>query len=257
MWDPPLQPLCLDPSVATGVYVAYLTYQNGAYPIDTHLSSLNPNNHVFLFLTWHRIGFHPKRLAQYQDFPCGITLCCNTEAELQELEEAGLDAIFCNQNAFLNPAIFNISTGSQPGNNQAPRQTYCAAATSLSNSAAAVTPSAQQRDITFIVNSNFSSFKRLHLAADVADRAHIGYHVQNSSHLHSSEIPPDHLILNPLQADGTRAFFTPQQVAYHLNRSQIGGLFSEEEGACYAATEYLLCGLPVVTTLAEAGGRSG
>jgi glycosyltransferase involved in cell wall biosynthesis len=39
-----------------------------------------------------------------------------------------------------------------------------------------------------------------------------------------------------------------------LNSSSIGGMFSATEGACYASTEYLMCGLPVVST-ASTGGR--
>ena len=34
----------------------------------------------------------------------------------------------------------------------------------------------------------------------------------------------------------------------------VGGVFSEEEGACWASSEYLLCGLPVVSTHSR-GGR--
>jgi glycosyltransferase involved in cell wall biosynthesis len=34
----------------------------------------------------------------------------------------------------------------------------------------------------------------------------------------------------------------------------VGGIFSEKEGACYSSSEYLLCGLPVVSTRSE-GGR--
>jgi glycosyltransferase involved in cell wall biosynthesis len=43
-------------------------------------------------------------------------------------------------------------------------------------------------------------------------------------------------------------------VAAALRCCSIGGIFSAEEGACYACTEYLLCGLPVVTT-PSLGGR--
>jgi glycosyltransferase involved in cell wall biosynthesis len=44
------------------------------------------------------------------------------------------------------------------------------------------------------------------------------------------------------------------EVAGVLNSSSIGGMFSATEGACYASTEYLMCGLPVVST-ASTGGR--
>ena len=38
------------------------------------------------------------------------------------------------------------------------------------------------------------------------------------------------------------------------NKSFCGGIFSEKEGACYSSSEYLLCGLPVISTLSR-GGR--
>lgn len=42
----------------------------GRYPIDAHLRRLGPCDHVFLFLTWHRLGFDTQRLRCYAAFPC-------------------------------------------------------------------------------------------------------------------------------------------------------------------------------------------
>lgn len=47
---------------------------------------------------------------------------------------------------------------------------------------------------------------------------------------------------------------TPQQVATLMNQSLCGLSLSQAEGGNYATTEYLLCGLPVVTTQ-NLGGR--
>ena len=47
-----------------------MTDPTGTYPVDARLARLGPADHVFLFLTWHRIGFHPERLQQYSHFPC-------------------------------------------------------------------------------------------------------------------------------------------------------------------------------------------
>jgi glycosyltransferase involved in cell wall biosynthesis len=38
------------------------------------------------------------------------------------------------------------------------------------------------------------------------------------------------------------------------NQSYCGMIFSESEGACYSSSEYLLCGLPVISTICR-GGR--
>ena len=47
---------------------------------------------------------------------------------------------------------------------------------------------------------------------------------------------------------------TLDEVVTILNQSYVGGIFSEKEGACFASSEYLLCGLPVVSTICS-GGR--
>lgn len=46
----------------------------------------------------------------------------------------------------------------------------------------------------------------------------------------------------------------PQEVCRVLNRARVGLILSEVEGACYASAEYLLAGLPVVSTPSK-GGR--
>lgn len=43
-------------------------------------------------------------------------------------------------------------------------------------------------------------------------------------------------------------------IGSHLRLARVGLMLSEEEGSCYASLEYLLCGLPVVSTPSR-GGR--
>jgi len=40
-------------------------------------------------------------------------------------------------------------------------------------------------------------------------------------------------------------------VSYNLNKSKIGLVLSDKEGSCYASTEYLLCGLPVISIISK------
>ena len=57
------------------------------------------------------------------------------------------------------------------------------------------------------------------------------------------------------QFDGpTWRRFNNDEVCNVLSASRCGVILSAEEGACFAAVEYLLCGLPVVTT-PSIGGR--
>lgn len=43
------------------------------------------------------------------------------------------------------------------------------------------------------------------------------------------------------------------EISYHLNRARIGLILSEAEGANYATVEYMLSGLPVVSTESSCG----
>lgn len=47
---------------------------------------------------------------------------------------------------------------------------------------------------------------------------------------------------------------SPEEVMKIYNQSYCGMIFSDAEGACYSSSEYLLCGLPVISTLSK-GGR--
>lgn len=85
--------------------------------------------------------------------------------------------------------------------------------------------------------------KRHHLAANVPNLALVA----GNPHQKSVVEPPPHAFLNttPLPRE---------QVAEKINQSHVGLLLSEIEGACYSSSEYLLCGLPVVSTPSR-GGR--
>jgi len=65
---------------------------------------------------------------------------------------------------------------------------------------------------------------------------------------------PGHSFINPLDPNGRPTRLRAAEVNRHLNRASIGLCLSEKEGAMFASTEYLLAGLPIVTT-ASAGGR--
>jgi glycosyltransferase involved in cell wall biosynthesis len=87
------------------------------------------------------------------------------------------------------------------------------------------------------------------LAARVPNKALITYDTHEPDRGNASRTPPDQL--------GFTATFNnlpEDQVVAKLNNSNVGLMLSEEEGACYANTEYLLCGLLVVSTPSR-GGR--
>ncbi|HEY7602217.1 MAG TPA: hypothetical protein VIB60_06895, partial [Methylomirabilota bacterium] len=65
---------------------------------------------------------------------------------------------------------------------------------------------------------------------------------------------PGHAFINPYGKDGQPVRLPLSEINRHLNRAGIGLCLSEREGPMFASTEYLLAGLPIVTT-PSAGGR--
>jgi glycosyltransferase involved in cell wall biosynthesis len=88
------------------------------------------------------------------------------------------------------------------------------------------------------------ALKRHHLAGEVENLALV------AGNLHGANIAvkvPPHVWANT-------APLTPEQVCVKINESRCGLILSEAEGASFVSSEYLLCGVPVVSTKSE-GGR--
>jgi len=101
-----------------------------------------------------------------------------------------------------------------------------------------------------VCNAKALAFKRHELTEKIANKCFITYDSKEQDYGMTAKV--DLRALNPasIVADvGAR------DVVEALNRSHVGLILSAEEGACYASTEYLLCGLPVVST-ASRGGRA-
>jgi glycosyltransferase involved in cell wall biosynthesis len=86
--------------------------------------------------------------------------------------------------------------------------------------------------------------KRHHLAAEVPNLALVAGNLHGSN---VSEAPPPHTYVNSVS-------LSPEQVCVKINESRCGLILSAVEGASFASSEYLLCGVPVVSTKSE-GGR--
>jgi len=88
-----------------------------------------------------------------------------------------------------------------------------------------------------------SAFKRHMLAEQVPGLAIVA----GNNHGNDLAPVPPAVYLNPEP-------LSPNQVCEKINQSYCGLILSEEEGACFASSEYLLCGIPVVSTYSK-GGR--
>jgi glycosyltransferase involved in cell wall biosynthesis len=140
-----------------------------------------------------------------------------------ELQARGIPAIFCNRNAFLDERVFTVRA--RP-----------------------------ERPFTAVYNARMAPFKRHLLAREIPNLLVIGGVVTESdSHEYFASLR------NAIpQAHFTHAIdyrtYSEAEVAALLSQARVGLCLSAVEGAMYAAVEYLLCGLPVVSTVSR-GGR--
>lgn len=105
------------------------------------------------------------------------------------------------------------------------------------------TPQITEKHYDAVYTARFAPFKRHFLARKVSKLALIAGRNYGVS---VEDIPP-HEFLNekPLARD---------EVIEKINEARTGLCLSEHEGACYSSSEYLLCGIPVVSTWSH-GGR--
>jgi glycosyltransferase involved in cell wall biosynthesis len=140
-----------------------------------------------------------------------------------ELRARGIPATFSNHNAMLDERIFKPLPG-------------------------------VEKRFDAVYNARMSPFKRHALAREIPRLLMIGGVMAPSdseeyfAHVRR-ELP--HARFTHAQGD---AWISPARIAAAVNQAKVGLCLSAVEGAMYAATEYLLCGLPVVST-ASLGGR--
>ena len=95
-----------------------------------------------------------------------------------------------------------------------------------------------------IYTARFSLFKRHYLARKVQKLALVA---GTNYGVPTDEIPA-HDYLN-------ETVLSQQEVVHKINQSRTGLCLSEVEGSCFSSSEYLLCGIPVVSTWSH-GGRA-
>jgi glycosyltransferase involved in cell wall biosynthesis len=188
--------------------------------------------HIVFFLWWsHETDSRVQLLrAEYQRYvkqrpEHTVLFLCNTPAEAAALTRHGIPNVYCNQNALIDERLYRPNP-------------------------------AIERRFDAIYNSRLEPFKRHSLARQVRSLAIVTYAVD--------ELPIDHVreVRRMLGHAEWLNFPTPdryrliprEEIPRHLASARVGLCLSAEEGAMYASAEYLLCGLPVVSTRST-GGR--
>lgn len=101
-------------------------------------------------------------------------------------------------------------------------------------------PVSVEKEFDLVINTRPENWKRPFLAEKVARLAVI----KGANHRPSDFYDLNQL--NPMYINNER--ISPSEVAMILCKSYSGGIFSAIEGGCYSSSEYLLLGLPVIST---------
>lgn len=154
---------------------------------------------------------------------------CNTPKEKALLDEAGEIAVFLNHNLFVSEDDFYPIDG-EP-------LRFDAVYNARLN--------AQKRhELSLLIDSCAMIFMRTSMELQSYERELILRHAREA---------PRHRFINELR-DGVPEYLEPPAINRIYNQSAVGLALSMAEGAMYASIEYLLSGLPVVTT-PNWGGR--
>jgi hypothetical protein len=161
-----------------------------------------------------------------------LIFICNTHQEEDLLREAGEAAFFYNKTANTPEWIFKPLGGVRVA-------------------------------FDAIYNAQLMPFKRHELSLEIPRCAFLYYRdlgqpdaAMNEAAIRDrhAALAPGHRFINRLDKRGVPIRLSPSKVNRHLNSAAVGLCLSEKEGAMFASTEYLLSGLPVVST-PSTGGR--
>ena len=210
-------------------YPAFTIFADGSFSVEVLCGIAGPGGHLLISPWWNlietpswqrqlaRIAETARALPQTR-----ITFLCNAPQEVPTVQAHGLDAVFINQNAFVQENLFNIAP--------------------------------EPKIYRAIYNAQLLRLKRHELAAKVAGLALIYSPWNTETYATLRSQLSEAAFLNGEPESDQYRLFDGKTVARYLNSSRVGLCLSAEEGAMFASMEYLLCGLPVVSTPSR-GGR--
>tara|TARA_B100001564_G_scaffold359974_1_gene384291 strand:+ start:1302 stop:2291 length:990 start_codon:yes stop_codon:yes gene_type:complete len=176
-------------------------------------------------LSWEQLKPQINRiLGEVTDL--NIVICCNDIKTLNNMpKEYGsrFSGILCNHNATVSRKIFNIQSCDKMWDS--------------------------------VYTARMCEFKRHHLSYNLSNILYLTS--GNKKGQSNPYTKKGHMLLMANQNNNFTLYHKSvpkKQVNYLLNRSRVGLCLSSKEGAMYSSIEYLLCGLPIVSTKST-GGR--
>jgi glycosyltransferase involved in cell wall biosynthesis len=192
---------------------------------DEFLASLGEYEdvHILIQIGWHRETAERAQelvdiLSELKAKRSGLhfTFLCNSPHEEDVVKAKGLNAVFCHQNAFVDEKLYPII------------------------------PNAEKLYDAIYV-ARVTPFKRQELAQKIKTLRLIGW---------TSPLETDYF--NKIMSDTPQAKWTcnvaSNKIYKEINSARVGLCLSSEEGAMFVSAEYMLCGIPSVTTK-NMGGR--
>lgn len=146
-----------------------------------------------------------------------VIVLTNSPLERDNLIECGAEAVYCHHNAFLDERRYPIL-------------------------------SSVNKRFDAIYIARITPFKRHYLAGDIKSLRLIGEYRTSESDYAKRILAT----LNPIKWTRRYKSFL---ISFPINQARCGLALSAEEGGMFVCAEYLLCGLPVVTTR-NIGGRN-
>lgn len=177
---------------------------------------------TMLSTSWN-CSVNVKRIGVENSYP-NLVILANTIEEKEYFESSvNCDVLYCNHNAFLNENNFTIKN----------------------------TP----KIFDLVINSCFAEYKHVELANKIPNTIHFGYFLRERKHtIPSFGYLPNFLDNSAEKIENNYKMFKNSDLCKYFNMAKVGGIFSHIEGACFGSSEYLLCGIPVVSTKSK-GGR--
>lgn len=151
---------------------------------------------------------------------------CNTISQLEAFQKCNLNPIFCNHNAFVDENVFKP----------------------LPNI---------PKKYDAIYDARFKDYKRHYLTAEIKNLALLydfNTVVDNPEYVEKVKQQCLNATFLNHQNSGDYRKLKAEEVNLALNASKVGLCLSRVEGAMFASIQYLLCGLPIVST-ESVGGR--
>jgi Iap family predicted aminopeptidase len=182
-------------------------------------SFFDKNSLIFILTSWYKTDQVYKIINANSEYNI-IILANSLEEKVFFEKKINSDVLFCNHNAFLNENNYTIYN------------------------------SIKKYDL--VIDSAFHEYKNVNIAKKIQNTIHIGYFKYSKRNIDDKVVPNFGTLANFTNVDYKK--LEKPQINIYYNQSLIGGIFSECEGACFASSQYLLCGLPVIS-IKSVGGR--